>query len=583
MSTQIPGQVADITPSELQAGTDRETLHRTTPISHGAGVSTVLDDGNETYDALRDLWRDVVGEPGEDAVAAPADLDYVQGDNYVWVLSSSGYKAGAENARGTWKQWYKYHIKLRRVERDDAGEIESLKKPPTSCHVIVEPQKEGMSYDPEDNNGQLVEVDLPFGEGTRIQTQTTYVERPSQPIRRGIDAVRDVFATADQRDVAHAGDLKRDSCRIWKLEAYYRFDVDQKHALVRTIGKSEDLIDVGGGADEEVWRKRQEEGWLESRLTSDRWDHLGFREATTNAVEDGEETEVGYERELKVYQASEWYDKPRSHYARHPKVEASLAGGRNPHIDEWHDVLERLRELVVSHCEWAGIGEEDLVGDDYFRPSSQPTMEVQHPEGRREDLRHYYNRFEAVVYSECLKWAENRAMYDILSVLVEHRGCGYEKLAAATGFSRSNLQYHVGNLVDIGLVETVGNPCVICFKSEMLLDLIEDTMEDVASALGEETLARRRMERGKRSKEREEKRENGDANGTHDREPDRDDLGPEARGGDEEDEPLPFVYLDDYCGSLAMVQEQLVDDDHPRGERDIRIREFPDLDPHGWR
>lgn len=587
MSLQAPGQgqVGDITPSSLHAGADTETLHRTCPISHGAAISTVLDDDNATYDALRELWRDRVDDPDAEVQIAEADISFNGSGEFVWVFSSSGYKAGSENQYGNWKQWYKYHIKLRRVNRNaETGEIESLSKPPVSVHVIVEPQKEGMTYDPDDNGGDLVEVELPYGEGTRVQTQTTYVERPSQPVRRGIDAVRDVLAVRDDQDLADAGAIKRDSCRIWKLEAYYRFDIEQKHALVRTIDKSESLIDVGGGADVETWRDRQEEGWLESRLTSDRWDHLGFESATTRAVEDGEETDVEYERELKVYQASDWHEKPPSDYAHHPKVEASLAGGRNPHIDEWHSVLERLRELVISHCEWAGIDDGDLISDDYFRPASQPTIEIEHPDGRREDLRRYYNRFEAVVYSECLKWDQNRACYDILSTLVERRGCGYETLAAETGYSRSNLQYHIGRLVDVGLLETVGNPATICFKSEALLEIVEDSMEDVASALGEETLAKRRLEREDRADDREQAREDGEANGTHDREPDADDLGPDARGGDEEDDPLPFAYLDEWSGTLAMVQEQLVDDDHPRGDRDVRLRVFPGHDPGGgWK
>jgi len=584
MSVDVPGQVGDITPSELHAGSDTTTLHRTMPISHGAGISTVLDDDNAVYDALKQLWRDEVGEPGKKVHIAEADIDYNGPGEYVWVFFSSGYKAGDTNQYGNWKQWYKYHAMLRRVERDEFGNVDDVRKPPTSVHVVVEPQKQGMTYDPDDNDGKEVEVDLPFGEGTRVQVQTTYVERPSQPVRRALDALSDVLEVDGKDHLVDAGQIKRPSCRIWKLEAYLRFDIDKKHALVREIDKSENLIDVGGGSEIETWRQRQSEGWLESRVTSDRWNHLGFTQATTTVVEDGEETQVPYERELKVYQANEWYEKPRSHFAHHPKVEASLAGGRNPHIDEWHDVQERLRELVVGHCEWAGITDDDLVSDDYFKPESQPTGEFDHPEGRREDLRKYYNRFEAVVYSECLKWDKNRAAYDILSVLVENYGATYDVLAAETGYSRSNLQYHVGKMVDLGLLETQGNPAVICFKSQTLFEIIQETVEDIASVFGEETLGKRRLEREKRADEREQKREDGDANGTYDRDVDEDDLGPDARGGDESDDPLPFAYLEEWSGTLQMAMDQLVDDEHPRGERDIRVRVFPDHDPDGgWR
>lgn len=576
MSVDAPNQLADITPSQLNAGSETKTIHRTTPISHGAGISYVLNDDNELYDALRELWRDRVDDPDE-KVTVPADIDFNGSGEFVWVFFSSGYKAGSENQYGNWKQWYKYHCMLRRVERDDDGEIDSLHKPATSVHAIVEPQKDGMTYDPDDNDGDLVEVDLPFGEGTRIQVQTTYCERPSQVVRRGLDAVDDVLEASDGSHRADAGLLMRESCRIWKLEAYLRFDIDRKHALVRTIDKSENLIDVGGGAEIETWRQRQSEGWLESRLVSDRWHLLGHKKATTTAIVDGEEEKVPFERELKVYQANEWYEKPRGDHAHHPKVEASLAGGRNPHIDEWHEVLDRLRELVVTHCEWAGIDDDDLIGDDYFDPETQPVDEYEHPEGRREDLQKYYNRFEAVIYSECIK-RSTFAAYDILSVMLENYGATYDTLEAETGYSRSNLQYHVGRMKEIGLVETEGNPAIVCFASEAIYELAQDAIEDVGAHFGEETLGKRRLERDDRADERTEERENGEANGT-DEPDDHCDLGPESRGGD--DDPYPFVYLEEWSGTPQMIMDQLVDEDHPRDERDVRVRAFADDDPGG--
>ncbi|WP_224333098.1 MarR family transcriptional regulator [Haloprofundus halobius] len=392
----------------------------------------------------------------------------------------------------------------------------------------------------------------------------------------------DALGLVDDDDLVDAGQIKRESCRIWKLETYLRFDIDRKHSLVRTIDKSENLIDVGGGAEIEAFRERQKEGWLESRLESDRWDLLGLVPAeTTVEHEDGDTSRVRWQRELKVYQAQDWGEKPRDHWAHHPKVEASLGKGRNPHVDEWHEVLDRLRELVLSHCEWAGVTDDDLVADPYFKPSTRPTVEVEHPEGRREDLQHYYNRFEAVIYSECIK-RQTYAAYDILSVLVERHGATYGELEAETGYSRSNLQYHIGRLVDVGLLETQGNPAVICFAAGKLLEIAAESIEDVAAYFGEETLGKRRLEREKRAEETVEKRENGEANGTHERENDPRDLGPDARG-DDEDDPLPFVYLKDWSGTPQMIMDQLVDDEHPRGETDVRVRVFPDHDPDGGR
>jgi hypothetical protein len=46
---------ADIVPQDLEAGTSTSTRRRTASITHGSGVSVVLDDGLDAYDHLREL------------------------------------------------------------------------------------------------------------------------------------------------------------------------------------------------------------------------------------------------------------------------------------------------------------------------------------------------------------------------------------------------------------------------------------------------------------------------------------------------------------------------------------------------
>lgn len=559
-------RTGDVTPSELESGNVSRTQTRTSPISHGVGISFVLDDADDTgtnrlYRTLVDTWRDRDLGPGDEIeLVENYAPDFLPGDDYVLLFSSSGWKAGMDRGHG-WSQWYKYHLKLQRKSVDPVtGEVE-YDTPPTSLSLTVEPQINGLTY--EDGN----EVHLPFGEGSRVSVQTTYCERGTKVVSRALRAL----TTAVGSDIVDAGELKRDSCRIWKAEAHVRFNIDHKHAVVRTLQKTEQLVDVAGGAEIETWKQRQAEGWLEARVESDRFDRLGFDPATTTRIEYGEEVETRYSEALKVYQSSDWHEKSRSEYAHHPKLEAyigSQRGEASPHLDEWDDVMRRLRELVCSHLEWAGVPDSALIGDDYFKPDLQPGFQWEHPEGRREDLRAYYDRFESVIYGECLK-AQTDAVYDILSVITEHNGATYDLLESTTGFSRSNLQYHVSRLKRAGLLTTVGNPCVITFDAGYLYELADEIVDEIGAVhFDESTVAARRMGREDRAREREEAREQ--------RGEDSDDLeeDDELQEGSDEDR-RPFVYLDQWGGTPQMLIDQLTDDESLRDERDIRVRELP--------
>jgi hypothetical protein len=189
--------------------------------------------------------------------------------------------------------------------------------------------------------------------------------------------------------------MRPESARITKLETYLRVDQDDKHAIKRCLGKSENLLDVVVGSEIEVWKRRDREGWIEARVTSDRWSRPGLDPLDVDAIEDGEETEKRLERELKIYQMTDWAEHDRDGPIAHPKLEASLASG-SAHLSEWDDVLDSLRHLALCHLECAGVDDGDIVADHYFKSSVQPTTEFVHPKGHREDLRRYYSRFEAV-------------------------------------------------------------------------------------------------------------------------------------------------------------------------------------------
>ena len=550
--------IGETTPADLSAGNGTTRKSLPTPVSHGAGVSITLDDNVAIYNAFRDLWRDRDCSPGDKiALVEDFEADYLEGD-LALLWTSSRWKAGMDKGHG-WKQWYSHQLQLRRVVRDpETDEIESYRKPPIALNIVIEPQVNGLTYE----DGNIVH--LPFGGGTRLNIQTTYCERGSQIVSRAICALQ---AAIGHRVDIDAADIKSDSARVWKAEAHIRFDIDRKHAGVRTLQKTGQLIDIGGRSELDEYRRRQQEGWLEARVESDRFDHLGF-------------DSVDYSELLKIYQASNWADRSPTDPLYHPKLEASLNGtkGSNaPHLSEFDDVLSRLRTLVCAHAEWAGIDEDDLVADDYFDPSRQPSFEWDHPEGRRDDLANYYNRFEAVIQQEALQ-KQTLAVYDLLMVVAEYHGATYDELEAVVGLSRSTLQYHVSRLKEIGLLTTIGNPCIVAFDAEYLFETADEVLDELATAhFSEETLARRRLAREDRARRREEKREGSTT--SDDGIDETASYGPEERGGDDDAEPAPFVYLNDWYGTPQMLMNELVDGD--RTEQDVRVRLLEETPPPG--
>lgn len=566
MSVELPSSpgIAE-QPDDLEAGSETKNIHRTVPISHGAACSMVFDDDNDIYDSCRELWYELDLEPGEGKLIK-ADIDYNDVyEEYAWVFTSSKWKAGKTNDNGNHKRWYDYELTLRGIVRNhETGEIEQ-KKLPVSCNVVIEPGKAGMTY--EDGN----EVDLPYGVGSKIWIQTTYVERPSTVRRRAIEAINDLLDLLDGGRSIRADDVKPDSQRITKMEAHYRFSIDLKAAAVRTIEQSERLVDYGGGSEIDTNKDRVRQGWLEVLTTSNRWNWIGVEPATTTVIEDGEETEKRLERGLKVYQTEDWHKKPKDDWAHHPKIEAFTAGDRNPHISEWHEQLDKLRELVVVHSEWAGISDDDLISDPHFDPNTQPVEEFEHPEGRRKDLLKFFDQFGGLIYEE-LGRNQTDAVYDILSYLTERaeQGVTYNELVEITGYTRSTINYHISRLKESGLVDTLGNPAVIVFTNDIIKEQADEAIDNAAARRGEETMSDRQDGREERSQERRERRESGEANGT---DPQKDEeIGDDAR--DENDEPRPFVYLNDHPKSVQMVFNQFMDPDHPRTERDIRARLF---------
>ena len=258
--------------------------------------------------------------------------------------------------------------------------------------------------------------------------------------------------------------------------------------MIDTLDQSKQLIGYGGKSEIEAFQDRIREGFVEARLSADRWELLGF---------DDREFKTG----LKVYQAEDWHKRDRSDPAHHPKIEASFEGTGSgemlPHIDEWDSVLVHLRTVVATHCRWSGIDPRDLVADDFQDGAGQPEFEFFKPTGRRDQLRARYEDMATKVYREAVS-EHSIARYDILSIIAQESGATYDQLEDRTGLARSTVRYHVRQLSELGIVARVGNPVVVVFVSRYLLDRAREIVREARPRDDLRDMKERAEERRKR-------------------------------------------------------------------------------------
>lgn len=506
-----------------------------------ANAARAIDRGT-LYDQALGYWREHVGDVDNEPYIAVEDFDadWLPAGKYALVLTSSRWKAGTGQG-DDYRAYYEQHLKLREWDTDEDGEIQ-LRKPPLALHIEIMPQFQDMVYKSGDP------LQCPYGEGTRLLGWTTWAEDPFEIERRMYDALRAVYGTG----AIDLDDRVDDARRIPKAEAHIRFHIDKKAATIETLEQSKELISWGGHSEIEAHQQRQKEGWLEAVVESNRWHLLGFEPQR-------------YSTEVKIYQANQWHKKPRSDPFHHPKLEASYAGvdrGELPHVSDWDDVLDHLRTVVATHARWAGVERSDLVEDDYFDGPVSPPWEFERPTGRREMLRNRYEDLATDIYREALK-ESTTAVYDILRVIAEHDGANYDTLEQRTGLARSTVRYHVRRLAEEGIVYREGNPVMVFFVSEVVLERAREILREVRPDDTQQDLA-------ERSDERRERREEQQAASNDDSDTDSDES--DDNDGDNADvtNEIGFEYLARLSASIHdvayLIERDQLDD------RDVRVR-----------
>jgi hypothetical protein len=418
------------------------------------------------YAAVEDD-RIVADEKGREYAVLARDYEHPATDEdgtYAVTLRSTRWKAGMGEG-DDYGAWYKYDLTVRPLDED--GSIAFGRTPARSLSLKIMPQVDGLVY----KDGNVLE--LPHGEGSLIQVQSTWVDETEQFIERAAHLLGHTLNYGLRR-----GDLVDDSAAFGKAEVHHRFDESAEGDLVQTVRQSAELL-AQHSADVETSGVHEDDRWLEARIVTDGWAKLGFPRLDADIL-------------LKVY----YPDNPEivEYPMDQPKIEVALEG-KETVVDEetglttermipwdrWDEVMAILEEILLSHLTWADVSPADLVADDYSEGPQAEPVAIQHPEGRRLWLRKHYESLVPALYREATK-SNTDLIYDILDVVRRRRSVTYADLVDETGAARRTIREHVRRLErEVGgedgpglLERSRGHVTLVSFSSRYLEELTDD-------------------------------------------------------------------------------------------------------------
>lgn len=554
-SARTPGE--DL-PREEGIETTTETLPK--PADHGGAGMFVLNDDHLASDELphetgeyqqvpdaslyqhaRAAWyareSDVIEVDGTEKIVLCRDYE-VAGEDHAVSLTSSRWRAG----RGTgddYRAFFKYDLTLQPLDED--GQVEWDRTPVEALSVKIQPQIEGLV----DSSGD--DLSLPFGTGTLCHVTSTWVDRPELLGDRAGDLV--AHALGYDHGLTFVAE---DSRRFWKAESHVRFAEAKLDDVVQTLRQSADLF-AQHAAEFETDGVRESHQWLEAKITTRDWEKLGFPQLDANIL-------------LKVYMAN---SAERAPYPfDQPKIEAALLGnpgGEKRHWDEWDDIMQALREIVLSHLRWAGVGPTDLVADDYYEGVAGEPYEWEHPEGRRFWLQQHYESLVPDLYREATK-ESTTLVYDILDAVQRHGRVTYQQLVDETGAAYRTVRYHVRRLSedvggdDPGLLERIRDvETWVAFSAQAFEDDATDALDEVRP---DDTPTDREDRAEERRERRQEREETGDDTESDD-----------ATDSDEEADTEQWETFDDLAVTVEQFARALREEFVDHG--DVRVRTDP--------
>jgi DNA-binding transcriptional ArsR family regulator len=421
------------------------------PIIHGSGI-TIHHDELSVYDALRERWWDLIGEAGETHEITSYTPQFAD-EPYHFQFCSKRWKAGT----GEGDDYTPFHEYLIFARRETPN---GLNQPPQRLKLQIQPQRHEMNH-PDGNP-----IELPHGEGTRIEIETTYAQRPGEVIRRAQRLLSEIIP-----DYEPAG-LDWDTGRIKKLESHLRYERSFMETVVNCLIHTERLISWMGRSDLSGDHERRRPGWDIWRFSSTVWHKLGFPKL-------GDYT-IG----LKTYSAPNWEDYPKNHHAHHPKIEAFYAGRKwdetAPHLDDWDDLVDLLRHIVVMHAHnWTGIERDDLVADPFFAGPDAHPYEYESLDGRREDLRAMQEDTKTEIVRQVTE-SRSDVPYTLISLLLANPlGVSFKTLKEELGVSHRTVRTHAARLEEAGIADRVGNPGELRFRSTAILEVAREAFNEL--------------------------------------------------------------------------------------------------------
>ncbi len=567
---------------DRQEGISTVTETFPAPARHGGNSTFVLEDIDRDADHVCQYWEVPSGRHLPDGSAyqfaravwyAVDDLeehehteyrvlsrDYdhphpEQSGTYAVTLASSRWRAG----RGTgddYSAFYKYDLTLRPVDED--GSIQWGRTPDRSLSIKLRPQYEDL-VQPDGS-----ELTIPYGEGTYLTVQATWVEDVTETISL---ATRFLGSTLGYK--LDVDDLATDSARFTKAEAHHRFSKSREQHVVQAVRKSAELL-ASNQADLDTRGQYRDGKWMECYLQTDAWEKLGF-------------PRLNGEISLKVYYPDhpERLDYPMDQ----PKIEASLEGKireydeqknefvrRAVPLERWEEIHAVLEEILLSHLAWADVREQDLVADEFSDGPEADLVAFQMPADRRDWLEQHYRTLETPMYRLATSHRTD-LVYDILAAIRDApndaAGLTYEQLVDQTGAAYSTVRKHVRRLCEAGgdepgiLERDRGAVTVVSWSAQFLEEIGQEVLDRIHPEESPD-------DREERAEERRQQREERDAD-------QETDVNQEADADDQEESTRESTwrYFEDLDIGPSQLETALRDEYLEGYEVRVRVDQSP--------
>lgn len=482
------------------------------PIDHGMGTMVVLEDlqrdeeGSVTdscYRRLWEAWRERVEDPSNEPHVVLEDVherwDWLH-DEYPahLVLKSKKWMVGTgttEDNESTTGTRYEYSLQVQRydsdVEADDPGDaLDGDLRAPVSCQIWIQPQNHDLVY----KSGDAMTT--PYGEGTKLKTQTTYASA-EESIQRTMQVASAALEALGKRR-PDMTTVNRDSWKLWKGEVHHRHDEELMSAVVQKIRSAKTLIEHGGDGDVDGSGQYRQGKHIKERVVTDTWDRIGFA---------GYAARDGYQLGLKVYRVD---GNPQDSRLRHPKLEAFFAGTDNdtelPHVEEWTAIRATLRQMASAMAIRSGVSTSNLRPDDYYQPSERELIDTIVPKGWREAMREANEERERRILKTTYE-SLSLAKWDVLWTVAVLEGATYDQLQEYTGYSYDYVREVVEDLQEQNILLRKTYPRVIVYHNEELRVNAIERLQEVQPDRGVPEIKDDAEER--RERRREQQQNNG--------------------------------------------------------------------------